>query len=149
MPSLSGFSLIIKTPSDAAIAKQTAKPADPDFSQWGGFTAKSLSLNATEIEVTNDLSSENRELLDGHGIRSFDININGFVQDEATFKNIEQSCLDQDLRWFQLDSQDNASGVGRRYTSKFKITSISYDGEVSGSVNCSMTLMSSGAITIA
>ena len=146
MASLSGFTFKCYTPSDAVKAIQDTPPADGDYVVIGGLQEKGLERTASEIEITSDSSGENRELLDGHGVRSGQITLSGFVQDTDLFKSLESTFLAQKLRWFRLIQPDNAN---RKYTGKFKITSLSNTGSHDNAITFSATLMSSGAITTA
>lgn len=149
MPALSGYRYPIYTPSDDVKAVQAAVPDDADFEKIGGCQEKTFERTATEIEITSDSSGENRELLDGHGIRSAQITFNGFTRDSALHKSLETNWASQKLRWFRLVEQDNANGAGRTHTGKFKITSFSNTGTQDGAITFNITLMSSGPITTA
>ena len=146
MAALSGFRLLLKTPTDATIAIQTAQPANSDFSTIGGMQSTNVDWSASEIDVTTQSSDENRELLDGRGIKSLNFAASGQLQDSQIAKDLEANFLTQRLRWFQVEQEDNTN---RRYTVKFKLTSYSFSGNHDGSVDFNLTLMSSGAISIA
>lgn len=145
MPSLSGFQLLLKTPTDGAMAIQENAPQDSDFATIGGMQSTSFDLAATEIEVTNQSSNENREILDGRGVRSLSITGSGQLQNSQIAKDLEANVLSNRLRWFQVEQQDNSN---RKYTAKFKLSSYNFSGNHDGSVDFSLTLMSSGAVTI-
>ena len=146
MPGLSGFRFPILTPSDVAKASQDAPPADGDFEVIGGVQEKGLEMTATEIDITNNSSSENREILDGHGVKSHQITFSGILQNADLHKALENNFLNQKLRWFRIIQTDNGN---RKYTSKYKITSFSTTGTHDGAITFNATLMSSGALTIA
>ena len=146
MPGLSGFTFTILTPTDSAKASQSAVPADGDFTVIGGVQEKGFELTAQEIDITSGSSNENRELLDGHGTKSHQVTFSGVVQNDATFKALEVNFLNQKLRWFRLIQADNAN---RKYTSKYKITSLSNTAPHDGAITFNATLTSSGPLTIA
>ena len=145
MPALSGFTYKVYTPSDAVKAVQSTVPGDSDFVVIGGLQEKGLEFTATDIEITNDSSGENRELLDGHGIRSYTVTLNGFVQNSALHKALEVNSMNQKLRWFRMIQPDNAN---RKYTGKFKISSLTNTGSFDNAITFSATLTSSGPLTI-
>ena len=143
---LSGFTMVLQTPSNAAVAVQEAAPADGDFTTVGGLQSKTMDFAASEIDITADDTNENRTLLDGHGIKSLDFSADGFLKNNQIYKDLEASWASQSLRWFRIIQPDNGN---RTYTAKFKITSIQHTGTHDGAVGFSATLMSSGAVTIA
>lgn len=139
----SGNTFILKTPSDSSIKIQDAVPADSDFDTIAGFQSNSLDFAQSIIDVTNKSSSENMQILADHGIKSLTISGSGFLQDESLSRDIEDSVLNQELRWFQAERDD-----GRKFTAKFKISSYTNEGSYDGAINFSVTLNSSGAITV-
>ena len=146
MPGLSGYRFPIQTPSDSVKAAQDAIPDDADFETIGGVQNKGLEITAAEIDITSDSSGENREILDGHGIRSHNLTVDGIVQNSVLFKALETNALNQKLRWFRVVQTDNAA---RKYTSKYKITSFQSTGAHDGAIQFTATLTSSGPLTIA
>ena len=146
MPGLSGFTYTVLTPTDSAKASQSAIPDDADFTVIGGSQEKSLELTAQDIDITNQSSDENRELLDGHGTKSHQVTFSGILQDDAVFKALEVNWANQKLRWFRLIQADNSN---RKYTSKYKITSFSNSAPHDGATTFNATLTSSGPLTIA
>lgn len=146
MAGLSGFKTLLQTPTDETKAAQATAPAAADFSTIGGFQSVDSDGSASEIDVTNQSSGEYREILDGRGVRSLDINCSGVLQNTAIAKALEANQFSQKLRWFRIVQEDDSN---RTKTAKFKITSFSKSSAHDGSVNFSMSLMSSGPVTIA
>ncbi len=142
MQSQSGHLLLLKTPS-GAIANQSAQPTDAQFSNYTGFQSNTIDFSATAIDVTNKSTSENMKILDEHGIKSYVVSGSGFFQDEALHKEIETNMLNQKLRWFQIERDDNV-----KLTGLFKIASFSLEGSYDGALTFSITLNSSGAVAI-
>ena len=145
MPGLSGFRFPIYTPTNATKANQAAVPADGDFTLIGGVQEKGLELSAPEIDITNQSSNENREILGGHGIKSNNVNFSGILQNSDLYKALETNFLNQKLRWFRIIQTDNAN---RKYTSLYKITALSFNGSHDGAITFSCSLSSSGELTI-
>lgn len=143
MASQSGFRFLLKTPLDETVAKQDGIPDLTAFSTVGGFQSNSVDIGATEIDITNKSTGENRTILDRHGIRTLNTTGSGILQDTQLAKNIEQNVIDQDLRWFVLQRED-----GRSFISKFKMSSYNFSGTHDGAVTFSITLMSSGTLYI-
>ena len=139
---VAGVTFLLETPSDDAKANLvTTAPQDADFSKVGGIQTNSFDFSATEIEVTDKDSNENRELLNARGIKSFNISGSGFLDSSAVHKALESNKVSQKLRWFRLKSDV------RTYVGLFKITSLSVEGAHDGALGFSLSLSSSGAIT--
>ena len=145
MPGLAGQDFIIKTPAAESVANGAAKPQDSAFTALGNVQTLSKEFTATEIEITSQSSNNNRELLEEAGIKQMTLSVEGYVPDSTLFRSLETNMLNQKLRWFQVSRPDNS---GRTYTGKFKITSLSDTGGVGDAVTFSLSLMSSGAVTI-
>ena len=145
MGALSGFKLLLQTPLDDAKAKQDAVPIAGDFSSVAGIQAKSVSINAQEIDITSGSTDEWRTLLADRGTRSWDISGNGVMDDGALAKKLESRSIDNSLNWFRVIRSDQAN---RAYTGKFKISTFNFEGNHDGSVNFDISLMSSGPLTI-
>ena len=146
MASRAGQKFLLQTPSDEAKAVQDAAPSDGDFTTVAGMQTVTGDLTATEIDVTNQSSGENRELLDAHGIRAFTISGTGIMQDSAMQKALETTYANQKLRWFRIKQDDVTTGVITR-VAKFKISSFNITGVYDNAITFNMTLMSSGAVT--
>ena len=144
MASNSGFQALVQSPADKAIAVQANAPSNSDFSQVGGLRSNNKTFNNTPIDITTQSSNELRELLDGHGIRSLDVSIEGVANDSQIFKDILQDQVAGRLRWFQLFQED--SGV--RITFKAKIVSYAENAPYDDAVGLTLEVQSSGAITI-
>lgn len=115
------------------------------YSTCGGLRSSSMTINNTEIDVTNHGSNQYRTLLDGAGIRSMDISGSGIhTGDAATLDLIDDNCMAGTLTNFQIVDNDS----GRTYQASFKITSFERAGEYNGAQEYSLSLMSSGSITV-
>ena len=143
MPALSGFLYKLKTPNVVSVAEQTTLPNLTAFNDIGGFQSNTMSGSASEIDVTTKSSGENKELLNKRGIVSLEFSGEGVAQDTDTHKSLAISFLSQKLRWFLVERED-----GRKFISRFKITSYSVSATHDGPQTFSISLMSSGAIYI-
>ena len=146
MAGRSGFKLLLQAVSDDAKSTQDAVPADGDFGSVAGLQAKSLNINSAEIDITSGSTDEWRTLLEGRGVRSFDVSGNGVLDDGALAKKLEARSVDNSITWFRIKSDELPN---RSYTGKFKISSFNITGEHDGAILFDMSLMSSGALTIA
>ena len=143
---LGGFKTWLQTPTDEAIASQDAAPATGDFSTVGGFQNIDFNLTASEIDVTNQSSDENKEILNERGVRAGSISGSGILQDSAIAKAIEANVLSQKLRWLRIVQDDTASD--RTYSGRWKITDYSFSAPHDGPVTFSFTLSSSGEVSV-
>ena len=135
--------MLLQAVLDDAKASQDATPADGDFSTVGGIQTKAINFNGQEVDVTSGSSNEWRELLDGRGVRSFDISGSGIADDSDLLKKIEQRSSDNKITWWRI----NRSDQDRKYTGKFK-ASFNNNGAHDGAVNFELSLMSSGPVVI-
>lgn len=111
----------------------------------GGLQTKSQSMNNEMIDVTNHGSNQDRTLLDGCGIRSMSVSGSGVYNgDSNTLQDLEAACLSGVLQSMRLIDEES-----RSYTGMFKVTTFERASEYNGACTYSITLESSGAITIA
>ena len=146
MGALSGFKTKLQTPTDEAKASQEAAPAAGDFATVGGFQQIDGDHSASEIDVTNQSSNESRELLNERGIRSMDLSGSGVLLDSAIAKALEANLYSQKLRWVRILQEDDG---GRTRAARCKITNFTHASAHDGSVTFTITLMSSGPVTLA
>lgn len=115
------------------------------FVTIGGLRTKSMSVNAEPIDVTNHGSNQNRTLLDGGGILSMSVSGSGVHDgDSATLNLIDDNNRSQTLTAFQIVDDDS----GRTYEASFKITAFERSGDHNAEQAYSISLESSGAITV-
>lgn len=110
----------------------------------GGLRSKSLSFNNEAIDVTSHDSSEWKELLDGKGIKSMSVSGSGVFTNSSAETQIRNDLIAGTLRKFKL-----FDGAGNTFEAIFKITSLEYGGEYNAEQNWSISLESSGAVSIA
>jgi TP901-1 family phage major tail protein len=114
------------------------------YTTIGGLRETSMSLSAEAIDATNHGSNQNKEILDGCGIKSMSLSGSGIFTDAQNLEDIEDAFHSQTLTRFQCI--DNETG-GRTYTALFKITSFERGGGYSAEQNYSISLESSGSVT--
>lgn len=111
----------------------------------GGLRTKNYSINGEGIDVTNHESGQRRTFLDGAGIVSMSLSGGGVHNgDAATLNLAEDNCLAQTLTNFQIVDADS----GRTYQAAFKIVTFERTGEYNGAQEYSISLESSGSITV-
>lgn len=114
------------------------------FTTLGGLRTKSLSLNNAMIESTNHGSNQFRTILPEAGIRSFTVSGAGIMTDSATLSQLRVDCLAGVLRNFRL-----IDGNGLSITGAFKIVTFEQSAEYNAEHAYSISLESSGELTIA
>lgn len=120
-------------------------PGSGTFTTIGGLRSTSATRNAEAIDATNHGSNQNKELLNGAGIRSMSVSGSGIFTDDANLEAIEDAHEAQLLTRFQVIDTDN----GKSYTALFKIVSFERSGDYNNEQAYSISLESSGAITVA
>jgi TP901-1 family phage major tail protein len=120
------------------------KIVDPDnvspteFVAVGGFRTKSIKLNQTSVDVTNqDSASKWRELLAGAGIKSLSFSGAGVFIDDAGIGFVEEALRDGTNTEFQI----TVAGLAT-FTGLFQVTEFSVDGAHDQAEMYSITLES-------
>lgn len=113
------------------------------YTTLGGLRSTSVTRNAEAIDSTNHGSNQNREILDGAGIRSLSISGSGIFTTDANLAVIEDAHEAQTLTRFQVIDVDS----GRTYTALFKIVTFERSGDYNNEQAYSISLESSGSIT--
>jgi predicted secreted protein len=109
----------------------------------GGLRATEYTITNEEIEVTNHGSNQYKEVLDGAGIRSMTVSGSGIHDgDAATLDAVEDLCIAGTLGTFTVVDPD------RTYSASFKVTEFGRSGEYNGAQEYSISLQSSGTVTI-
>lgn len=116
---------------------------DETFQTLAGLRSKTITINAEEIDITNQDTAQFKELLSGAGIRSMALSGSGIFYDDITFKKARTIVLSQALRNFKII----VTSSGDYWTGCFKITSMEQGGEYNAESNYSLSMSSSGAFT--
>src|SRR5690606_1159909 len=115
------------------------------FTTVAGLRTTSLSINAEMIDVTDkDSEDQMRELLDGGGVKSMTITGAGEFEDDASQTALEEKALSGEIANYQITFES-----GRTYQGAFQVTNIEYTGEYNEAHTYSVTLESSGKVTVA
>lgn len=121
-------------------------PGNPGtFITVAGLRSKSISINNEAIDVTEHASNQFREILNACGIRSFSMSGSGIWTDAATLKEAITDTINGTLRKYQV--VDTFTG-GLTFEGLFKMTSMERAGEYNAEQTYSMSLESSGEITV-
>ncbi|HAK64008.1 MAG TPA: phage major tail protein, TP901-1 family [Alphaproteobacteria bacterium] len=112
------------------------------FVTVAGLRARSLSLNARPIDITNaDSANGWREMLDGAGVKSAAVSGAGVFRDEAADETIRGYFFNGSVRNWQVIVPDFGVIQGA-----FQITGLDYAGEYDGEATYSLNLESAGAL---
>lgn len=115
------------------------------FITVAGLRSKSISINNEAIDVTEHASNQFREILDECGIRSFSMSGSGVWTNAATLKEAITDALAGTLIKYQI--VDTFTG-GLTFEGLFKMTSLERAGEYNAEQTFSLSLESSGEITV-
>lgn len=114
------------------------------FTTVAGLRTTSLSINGEMIDVTDkDSGDQMRELLDGGGVKSMTVTGAGVFEDDASQTALEEKALSGEIANYQI-----AFESGRTYQGAFQVTNVEYTGEYNEAHTYSVTLESSGKITV-
>jgi len=113
------------------------------FRTIAGLRSTSFSFEGEAIDITNQDSSQWKEILDQAGIRGVSLSGEGVFKDEFTFKKARTLALGQNLKNWQVCVNTS----GDYWSGCFKITSMEQSGEYNAESTYSLSLESSGAIS--
>ena len=118
--------------------------ASPEaFATLAGVRARTLSLNARSVDVTDsDSAGRWRELLEGAGVRQCSVSGSGVFRDAAADAQIRQSFFDQTARTWQLVVAGPFLVAALEYAGQFGAGLRRGDGEAT----FALTLASAGAL---
>ena len=108
-----------------------------------GLRSTGFTLNGQDVEVTDKDSSGWRELLAGAGVTSFSITGSGVYKDDVALQTMRVIAITKVLETFTLIFES-----GDEYWGLFQVLSVEQTGEHDGEVTYSVSLESSGAITL-
>jgi TP901-1 family phage major tail protein len=128
----SGFLLKVVDPDNASPTEYLA---------IGGFRTKSMKLNNTFVDATNQDSQQWREGVSGGGIRSMDIAGSGVFIDDTGIEEIRDAVMTP----VNIECQVTVPGFGT-YHGMFTVTELSLEGPHDQTVTYSIALQSAGPI---
>ncbi len=109
-----------------------------------GLRATSFTLNGGSVDVTNkDSTGQWRELLAAASTISMSFAASGVFQDNSGVITMRASCIARTLDAYTLLFES-----GDTYDGTFQVTSIEQSGDFDGELNYSVSLESSGVITL-
>ncbi len=116
----------------------------PAFVTVAGLRARTVSLNARTVDITDSGSGGWRELLEGAGIRALSVSGSGVFRDADSDALIREAFFAQS----PADWQVVVPGFGT-FAGPFLIAALEYAGSHDGEATFSLTLSSSGEVTFA
>ena len=134
MPAEKGSAFLLKIGDGAS---------SPQYTTIAGLRTTSLAINAETVNITHKGSGGWRELLGGAGIRSASISGSGIFTSSAAETRLRNKALAGDIDDFQLVFESGGSISGR-----FQVSRLDYAGDYNGERTYSLTLESSGALTV-
>ena len=109
----------------------------------GGVRSKSFAINSEAIDVTNDDSSEWRNILNQAGIRSVSASVSGVFENGKVYNDLMQDILTNENA--ELDIL--TSKEGDKLAGMFKLTSLEQAGEYNGEMTYNMSFESAAEPT--
>lgn len=109
-----------------------------------GLRARTVSLNAKTVDVTDSGSGGWRELLAGAGVRSLSVSGSGVFRDAASDAMMREAFFAQTQSEWQLIVPD--FGV---FEGPFLIAALEYAGQHDGEASFALTLASAGEVGFA
>lgn len=113
------------------------------FTTVAGLRARTLSLNARSVDVTDaDSAGRWRELLAGAGVRSAAVSGQGVFRDAASDAAIREAFFEQSARTWRLILPDFGVVEG-----PFLVAALEYAGQHDGEAGFALSLASAGALS--
>lgn len=113
------------------------------FTTVAGLRARSLSISAETVEITNTESpGQWRELLSGAGVKSARITGSGVFKDAASDATIRDYAFNGTVRDWQVIVPDFGTIAGA-----FQITSLEFSGRHDGEMTFDLSLESAGELS--
>jgi len=113
------------------------------FTTVAAMRSTSLTINSETVDITNKDSSGMRELLAGAGVRSMSLSGSGVFT-----KSTEQVLIQNEVLAGSITNYEIVFEPGDKFAGAFQVTSLEYAGEYNGERTYSISLESSGAITV-
>jgi TP901-1 family phage major tail protein len=114
------------------------------FATLAGLKTTNFAINAETVNITHKGSGGWRELLGGAGIRSVSVSGSGVFTNSGAEQRLRQKALLGELDDFRLSFES-----GETITAKFQVSRLDYAGDYNGERTYSITLESSGGLSIA
>jgi TP901-1 family phage major tail protein len=114
------------------------------FTTLAGLKTTNFAINAETVNITHKGSGGWRELLSGAGIRSVSVSGSGVFTNSLAEQRLRVKALAGELDEYQLSFES-----GETIHAKFQVSRLDYAGDYNGERTYSITLESSGGLTIA
>jgi len=113
------------------------------FTSVAGMRSKTITVNNETVDITTADDAPWRQLFENVGVRSVSVSGSGVFQDDSIGNLVEDDALAGAIGNYELlfENGDKLSGA-------FAITSFEYGGEHTAEQTFSMSLESSGTITM-
>jgi TP901-1 family phage major tail protein len=120
--------------------------AEPEsFTTVAGLRTKTLSLNATTVDVTHSQSEGGwRELLAGAGLRQASVAGAGVFLSDAAAEIVRAAFFNGDIRRWKIV----IPGLGE-IEGRFQVANLDYAGDHNGEIQAALALDSAGVLTFA
>ena len=116
------------------------------YIQVGGLRAKSIKFDETNVDITTaDSSGRWKEMINGAGVRSVEIDGSGMYDRDAGIKLALAAFNNGSLATVRFAHP----GIGLQIDGSFIIDSLSIDSPYDGAAGFSLKITSAGAITLA
>ncbi len=109
-----------------------------------GVRTRSISISNDYVDVTTDDDNAWRTLLADPGMRAIDVTISGITSDEVLLAEIMAASIASDTLQADLPS---TLGTPGNLSGSYLVSAFEKSGDHDGSVECSATFMSTGAVT--
>ena len=127
----------------AFLLKVTDGADPPSYETVAGLRTTQLSLNAEPVLVTNKGSDGWREILTGAGTRTVSISGSGVFTGSAAEQRLKASVLAS-----RVDDYELVFESGERMRGAFLITRLDYSGDYNGERSYTLSLESSGPVSV-
>lgn len=115
------------------------------YTKIAGLQTNNASINNNPVDITNMGSEGNQEWMPDAGVKSMSISASGFVVEDAQGA-FEEFSAKAEAREFIPLQFERANGI--IYEGDFVASDISFDNSHDGAQQFSVTLQSSGPITV-
>lgn len=115
------------------------------YATVGGAREVTLTINNEPVDITNSDDSGIRKLLEGAGVNSISIKLQGVYVEDAAAAAIRVDASTNAHRNYQLVMP---GAVAKTYQGNFMVASYEEAGSYKDTVTYNLTLESAGAVTI-
>lgn len=116
----------------------------PAYLTVAGIRARTVSLNARTVDITDSGSNGWRELLEGAGVRSMAVSGSGVFRDAASDARLREIFFSQTPAAWQIIVPDFGT-----FSAGFLIAALEYAGQHDGEATFSISLASAGEVSFA